>query len=480
MNTYATVVLAAGKGTRMRSTLPKVLHPLAGLPLLAHVLKAVEALPATPLLAPFATRIETHRPIVVLGHQAEQIEALFGKRCIYALQKEQLGTAHAVQAAQDAVDSLDPLPDTVLVCYGDTPLLSGELLARVLVEHLSSKATITFLTAITDEPTDYGRVVRDSSGQVREIVELKRATEEQKHIREVNSGVYCFERKWLWPTLQLLPRNAAGEFFLTDVIARASAQGRKIATVCGPLDDTMGINDRVQLAQAEQVLRRRILERHMYAGVTIVDPATTYIDDEVVIGPDTLILPGTMITGKTHIGSGCRIGPYSTIDSSTIGDRCIIRNSVLEETVFEDEVSIGPFSHCRPGAHLARGVRMGNFGEVKNSYIGAETDMHHFSYIGDATVGEHVNVGAGTITCNYDGVRKNRTIIGDRAFIGSDTMLVAPVTLGDQARTGAGSVVTKDVPPGALAVGVPARVIRRAESAPAAREDSTAESGKKE
>jgi bifunctional UDP-N-acetylglucosamine pyrophosphorylase/glucosamine-1-phosphate N-acetyltransferase len=187
-----------------------------------------------------------------------------------------------------------------------------------------------------------------------------------------------------------------------------------------------------------------------------------------------------MITGKTHIGTGCRIGPYSTIDSSTIGDHCIIRNSVLEETIFEDEVSIGPFSHCRPGAHLARGVRMGNFGEVKNSYIGAETDMHHFSYIGDATVGEHVNVGAGTITCNYDGVRKNRTVIGDGAFIGSDTMLVAPVTLGDQARTGAGSVVTKDVPPGALAVGVPARVIRRAESAPAAGEDSTAESGKKE
>jgi bifunctional UDP-N-acetylglucosamine pyrophosphorylase/glucosamine-1-phosphate N-acetyltransferase len=464
----------------MRSTLPKVLHPLAGLPLLAHVLKAVDALPATPLLAPFATRIETHRPIVVLGHQAEQIEAIFGKRCIYALQKEQLGTAHAVLVAQDAVDSLDPLPDTVLVCYGDTPLLSGELLARVLVEHLTSKATVTFLTAIADEPTDYGRVVRDSGGQVREIVELKRATEEQKRIREVNSGVYCFEREWLWPTLQLLPRNAAGEFFLTDVVAHASAQGRKIATVCGTLEDTMGINDRVQLAQAEQLLRRRILERHMYAGVTIVDPATTYIDDEVVIGPDTLILPGTMITGKTHIGTGCRIGPYSTIDSSTIGDRCIIRNSVLEETVFEDEVSIGPFSHCRPGAHLARGVRIGNFGEVKNSYIGAETDMHHFSYIGDATVGEHVNVGAGTITCNYDGVRKNRTVIGDGAFIGSDTMLVAPVTLGDQARTGAGSVVTKDVPPGALAVGVPARVIRRAESAPAAGEDSTAESGKKE
>lgn len=480
MNTYATVVLAAGKGTRMRSTLPKVLHPLAGLPLLAHVLNAVEALPATPLLAPFATRLETHRPIVVLGPQTEQVEALFGKRCIYAWQKEQLGTANAVLAAQDAVDSLDPLPDTVLVCYGDTPLISADLLARVLVEHLTSKATITFLTAITDEPTDYGRVVRDGSGQVREIVELKRATEEQKRIREVNSGVYCFDRKWLWPTLQLLPRNAAGEFFLTDVIACASVQGRKIATVSGPLEDTIGINDRVQLAEAEQLLRRRILERHMYAGVTIIDPATTYIDDAVEIGPDTVILPGTMITGKTHIGTGCRIGPYATIDSSTIGDRCVIRNSVLEETVFEDEVSIGPFSHCRPGAHLARGVRMGNFGEVKNSYIGAETDMHHFSYIGDATLGAYVNVGAGTITCNYDGVRKNRTVIGEGAFIGSDTMLVAPVTVGEQARTGAGSVVTKDVPPGVLAVGVPARIRQQTKPAPPVEEDSTTESGKKE
>ena len=367
MNTYATVVLAAGKGTRMRSTLPKVLHPLAGLPLLAHVLNAIDAIPITPLLTSYAASLTTYPPIVVLGHQAGQVEAIFGDRCLYALQKEQLGTAHALLAAWDAVDSLHPLPDTVLVCYGDTPLMSSDLLARVLVKHIESHATITFLTAITNEPTDYGRVVRDTHGRVREIVELKRATEEQKRIREVNSGVYCFDREWLWPVLQALPRNAGGEFFLTDLIASASAQGREIATVDGPLDETMGINDRVQLASAEQLLRRRILERHMYAGVTISDPATTYISAEVVIGSDTIILPGTMITGRTHIGSECRIGPYSTIDTSTIGDRCVVRNSVLEETIFEDEVSIGPFSHCRPGAYLARGVRMGNFGEVKNS-----------------------------------------------------------------------------------------------------------------
>src|SRR5579875_2998509 len=480
MNIYATVVLAAGKGTRMRSTLPKVLHPLVGSPLLTHVLKAIEAIPSTPSLLSLRTAVSTYRPIVVYGPATTQIQSVFGERCLYAWQQEQLGTGHAVLSARPVVDALDPEPDIVLVCYGDTPLVRSEVLANLLVEHITRRATVTFLTAYNEQPNDFGRVVRDSAGRVREIVEVKRASEEQKRIQEVNSGVYCFDRAWLWPALQALPRNASGEYYLTDLVGIASSQGRVIATVTGTFDETVGINERVQLAQAEQLLRRRILERHMYAGVTIVDPATTYIDDEVVIGPDTLILPGTMITGKTHIGTGCRIGPYSTIDSSTIGDRCIIRNSVLEETVFEDEVSIGPFSHCRPGAHLARGVRIGNFGEVKNSYIGAETDMHHFSYIGDATVGEHVNVGAGTITCNYDGVRKNRTIIGDGAFIGSDTMLVAPVTLGDQARTGAGSVVTKDVPPGALAVGVPARVIRRAESAPAAGEDSTAESGKKE
>jgi bifunctional UDP-N-acetylglucosamine pyrophosphorylase/glucosamine-1-phosphate N-acetyltransferase len=295
---------------------------------------------------------------------------------------------------------------------------------------------------------------------VREIVEVKRATEEQKRIREINSGVYCFERNWLWSALQALPRNAAGEYYLTDLVGMASAQGCTIATVNGSFDETIGINDRVQLATVEHLLRRRVLERHMYAGVTIIDPATTYIDADVEIGTDTVILPATMITGKTRIGSACRIGPGTTIDQSILGDDCIVRNSVLEETTFEDGVRIGPFSHCRPGAYLARDVRMGNFGEVKNSYIGAETDMHHFSYIGDATVGEHVNIAAGTITCNYDGVQKNHTHIGDGAFIGSDTMLVAPVTVGEYAVTGAGSVVNRDVPPGAVVVGVPARVLR--------------------
>jgi bifunctional UDP-N-acetylglucosamine pyrophosphorylase/glucosamine-1-phosphate N-acetyltransferase len=478
MNTYATVILAAGKGTRMRSTLSKLLHPLAGQPLLAHVLTAVEAIPATSKFSSWHDNLSTSRPIVVLGHESEQILSVFGDRCQYAMQHEQLGTGHAVLAAQQAVDTLDPLPDTVLVCYGDTPLLSSEILAQVLVEHVSQRATITFLTAHADPSSDYGRVVRDAHGYVREIVEVKRATPEQLRLQEVNSGVYCFERAWLWETLSTLPRNAAGEYYLTDLIAIAGAQDRSIATVSGALDETLGINNRVQLAEAEQVMRRRILERHMYAGVTIIDPATTYIENEVQIGADTVLLPGTMITGKTTIGSWCRIGPGTTIDQSSLGDRCAVRNSSLEETVLEDEVSIGPFSHCRPGAHLARGVRMGNFGEIKNSYVGAGVDVHHFSYLGDATIGEHVNIGAGTITSNYNGITKEKyhTTIGAGAFIGCDTILVPPVTVGEHAMTGASSLVNKDVPPHALVYGVPARLAR---TLPVSDEEAI-EDGKKE
>ncbi len=469
MDTYAAVVLAAGKGTRMRSTLPKVLHRLAGLPLLAHVLNAIESISSASAFVPLQTTVTGHRPIVVLGHEAEQVETVFGTRCHYALQEEQSGTGHAVLVAEKVVNELNPVPETILVCYGDAPLLSGEILARVLFEHLSNQAKLTFLTAIAEQPSDFGRVVRDAHGQVREIVEVKRATEEQKRIIEVNSGVYCFDTSWLWPNLRALPRNASGEYYLTDLVGIASTQGCKIVTVSGALEETIGVNDRVQLAAVERLLRLRVLERLMYEGVTIIDPASTYIDADVEVGPDTVILPATMITGRTRIGSMCRIGPGTTIDQSVLGNGCIVRNSVLEETTLEDGVRIGPFSHCRPVAHLARNVRMGNFGEVKNSYIGAETDMHHFSYVGDATVGEHVNIGAGTITCNYDGVKKNRTTIGDGASIGSDTMLVAPVTIGEHAITGAGSVVNRDVPAGAVVVGVPAHVLRMPQSSDSSR-----------
>src|SRR6266568_4013703 len=429
MDTYANVLLAAGKGGRMRSALPKVLHPLVGVPMLAHVLKAIEAIPSTSTFAPLvATTTAARRPIVVLGYEAAQVEAVFGERCLYAMQEQQLGTGHAVLAAREVVDALDPLPQTVLVCYGDTPLVSSEVLAHVLVEHLASRATVTFMTTVTDQPSDFGRVVRDADGQVSEIIKLELATEEQRSIREVNSGVYC----------------------------------------------------RVQLADAERVLRRRILDRHMYAGVTIIDPATTYVDEGVEIGMDTIILPGTMITGNTRIGSECRIGPGTSIHESTIGDRCKVRNSIVEESTFEDDVRFGPWSRCRNGTYLARGVGIGNFGEIRGSFLGPKTEMYHFSFIGDATIGEHVNIGAGAITCNYDGVRKNSTVIGDGAFIGSDTMLVAPVTIGEGAKTGAGSVVRHDVPPGAVVVGVPARILHMRTPQPQPDESPTTEGSEKE
>ena len=475
-NTYVAVVLAAGKGTRMRSNLPKVLHQVAGLPLMAHVLNALDDIPTAAAFVELRATLESHRPVVVVGYGAEHVAALFGQRCHYALQEEQLGTGHAVLMVREEVEALQPVPDTVLVCYGDTPLVSSEVLAKLLAEHRQRQATVTFLTGIANLPSDYGRVVRDEQGRVREIVEVKRATPEHLQGREVNSGVYCFERTWLWSELERLPRNPTGEYYLTDLIGIAGAQGWVVATVTGSLDETVGINNRVQLAEVEQLVRRRILEKHMLAGVTIIDPGSTYISAGVEIGMDTIILPGTTLSGPTRIGSNCRIGPYSTIEHSVIGDGCIVRQSVLEETTFEENVSIGPFGHCRPGAYLARGVRLGNFGEVKNSYIGPETDMHHFGYVGDATLGEKVNVGAGAITCNYDGVRKNRTIIGNGASIGSDTMLVAPVTIGEHAITGAGSVVKHDVPAGAVVAGVPARLLHVAQAV----DTSSAEGSKKE
>lgn len=477
MDTYATVVLAAGKGTRMHSALPKVLHPLAGVPLLAHVLKAVEAIPSSSAFAPLATTTTTHRPIVVLGYEAAQIEAMVGKRYLYVMQEEQLGTGHAVLAAQGVVDALDPPPQAVLVCYGDNPLVTRETLARVLIEHFRQRATVTFFTAIMEHPSEFGRVVlRDASGRVHEIVEKERANEEQKRGREINSGVYCFDRSWLWTALHGLPQHANGEYYLTDLIHVASSQGLEIATVSGTVEESIGVNDRVELAAAEQVLRRRILERHMYAGVTIIDPAITYIDEGVTIGVDTVILPGTMITGKSRIGSECRIGPETTIDQSVIGDRCIVRNSIVEESTLEDDVRLGPWSRCRNSSHLAHGVGIGNFVEIARSSLGSKTEMNHFGFVGDATIGEHVNIGAGVVTVNYDGKLKHRTTIGKGAFIGCDTMLIAPVEVGDGAITGAGAVVNKDVPARVLVVGVPARVLRKVQIG----ENSMAEDNKKE
>ncbi len=444
----AGIVLAAGKGTRMKSQTPKVLHPLLGQPMLAYALQAMQEATGS-------------KPVVVVGHAAEEVQAAFSGQAEFALQDPPLGTGHAVQAAQAAV------PESVrwvLVSNGDMPLLTADTLRGLLEAQQSHDGPITMLTVEVDAPRGFGRVVRFPDGRVQAIVEEADATEEQKRIRELNVGAYCFDAAWLWASLPKLPLSPKGEYYLTDLVGLAVAEGRSVQAL--RLEDpteAIGVNTRVHLAEAAAALQRRINRGLMESGVTLIDPDRTYIEPTVRIGRDTVVWPDCYLRGTTEIGEGCEIGPNAYILDTRIGNACRVFASVLEYAVLEDHVDIGPFGHLRKGAHLAEGVHMGNFGEVKNSYLGPGVKMGHFSYIGDATIAEEVNIGAGTITCNYDGERKHPTKIGKGAFIGSDTMLVAPLEIGEGARTGAGAVVTKNVPPYSLAVGVPARVIRKLE-----------------
>jgi bifunctional UDP-N-acetylglucosamine pyrophosphorylase/glucosamine-1-phosphate N-acetyltransferase len=448
----AAVILAAGYGTRMKSTLPKVLHPVAGRPMIDWCVRAAQA-------------ASERRPLVVVGHGREQVIQTLGARCEFVEQSQLLGTAHALQQAAPLLWPMRVTggrgPRAVLVTYGDMPQLRAEtlqaLVARFAAEQTASAAAFAMLTIVRDDPQGFGRVVRNESGAIQAIVEEVDCTPEQRGIRELNVGIYCFDGDWLRDNLFRVERSRKGEFYLTDLVALAAQQGRPVVTIPAPADEVDGINTRVHLAQAEAVLRRRIAERLMLAGVTIVDPATTYIDESVAVGADTVILPGTFLLGATQIGAGARIGPHSQIVDSSIGDRCMVSWSVVEQARMEAGSEVGPFGHLRKGAHLGPGVHMGNFGEVKNSYLGSGSKMGHFSYIGDAQIGENVNIGAGTITCNFDGAHKHKTTIGNDVFIGSDTMLVAPLTIGEGARTGAGSVVTHDVPAQGLVYGVPAR-----------------------
>ena len=451
--TVAAVILAAGHGTRMKSKLPKFLHPLAGRPLIEWSLQAVDGL-------------SDLRPVVVVGYTREQVRDLLGERVDYSVQEELLGTGHALMQAKER---LYQRADQILVLYSDMPLLRPQTLRKLTqlrsdpTQQQRLPTVLSMLTVEREEAQGFGRVVRDENGVVRKIVEEVDCTPEEAAIRELNPGVYCFDAQWLWENLSLLTPSPNGEYYLTDMVGIVADQGGRIETVAASPDEAYGINDRSHLAVAARALRQRINEEHMLAGVTLFDPASTYIDACVTIGQDSVIYPGTHLQGRTTIGADCQIGPGSRIIDSSIGDACRVEYSVIEQARMERGSGIGPFGHLRPGAHLGEDVHMGNFGEVKNSYLGPGVKMGHFSYIGDATVGENVNVGAGAITCNFDGVSKNATILGDDVFLGSDTLLVAPVTLGARARTGAGSVVTRDVEEDALVYGVPARPARAVE-----------------
>ncbi len=440
------IILAAGKGTRMKSSLPKVLHPLLGRPMLRYALQAMH-------------EATGQKPVVVVGHEAERVRAVFAEQAEFAEQSPPLGTGDAVRAAQAAVPAG---ARWVLVSNGDMPLLRADTFRRLLAAQQRHKGPITMLTAVMDPPRDYGRVLRFPDGRVEAIVEVAHATEEQRRIPELNVGAYCFDAAWLWQALPRLPLSPKGEYYLTDLVGLAVAEGLSVQALT--LEDpaeALGVNTRSHLAEVAAVMQRRVNETLMAAGVTLIDPARTYVEPSVQVGRDTVIWPDCYLLGHTVVGEGCEIGPNAYLRDTQVGNHCRIFASVLEYAVVEDHVDIGPFGHLRKGAHLAEGVHMGNFGEVKNSYLGRGVKMGHFSYIGDATIAEEVNIGAGTITCNYDGERKHPTKIGAHAFIGSDTMLVAPLEIGEGARTGAGAVVTKDIPPYSLAVGVPARVIRK-------------------
>ena len=440
------VLLAAGQGTRMKSRLLKVLHPVCGKPMLAYALE----------VASFAS---TEKPVVVIGRDGQALRDFLGDSATCVLQDPPLGTGHALQQAEA---SLLDQTDLVLVTYADMPLLRPETLVGLVEAQKKNSGPITMLTVIAADPRGFGRVIRTPQGQVQAIVEDAAATPEQLSIQELNVGAYCFSAAWLWQALHQIPLSKKGEYYLTDTVALAVKAGLPVqALVSQDLTESIGINTRVHLAEAEAAMRARINRAHMLAGVTIVNPAATYIDPDVTIGPDTVIWPNTYLHGKTVIGAGCTIGPNTIAEDTTVGDGCVILAAVMEKAIVDDNVSIGPFARLRKGAHLCQGVHLGNFGEVKDSTLGPGTKMGHFSYIGNATIAADVNIGAGTITCNYDGVHKNPTEIGEGAFIGSDTMLVAPVKIGAHARTGAGAVVTKDVEPNTLVVGVPARPIRK-------------------
>lgn len=438
MSNIFAVILAAGQGTRMKSKLYKVLHPVCGKPMVQHVVDHIQTL-------------DVNRIVTVVGHGAEKVQQQLGDKSEYVLQAEQLGTAHAVQQAEGILGNEE---GTTLVVCGDTPLIRPETMQALFEHHQAKKAKATILTAIAENPTGYGRILRSENGQVEQIVEQKDASAAQQLVKEINTGTYCFDNKLLFETLKLVKNdNAQGEYYLPDVIEILQKQGDIVeAYVTDDFEETLGVNDRVALSQAETLMRARINEKHMRNGVTIIHPETTYISAEAVIGSDTVIQPDCMIEGATVIGEDCNIGPNTQIADSRIGDRTTVHSSVVRESAIAEDTAIGPFAHIRPLSDIGSHVKIGNFVEVKKSKLGNDTKVSHLSYIGDAEIGSNVNVGCGSITVNYDGKNKFKTIIEDDVFVGCNTNLVAPVKVGKGSFIAAGSTITKEVPEDALAI----------------------------
>jgi bifunctional UDP-N-acetylglucosamine pyrophosphorylase / glucosamine-1-phosphate N-acetyltransferase len=453
----AAVILAAGLGTRMRSRVPKVLHPLCGRPMLAYVLDAWDAVASGHAVATGNAAPEHAPATVVYSPATEGLREVVGDRASFALQAEPRGTGDAVAAALAA---LPDDVDEVLVLSGDVPLVLADQLAAVLEQRRLDDAAIALASVFAADPGQLGRVVRGDFGTVERIVEARDASAEDLETNEINAGLYAFDARWLRRRIgDLQPSKTNRELYLTDLVAFAREDGRIVSAVGFDDDGTFdGINDRSQLAQAEWTLRVRINEAHMRAGVTMRDPSTVYLDWSVRLGPDSVIEPGVIVRGESSVGEGSVIGPGTTIVDSTIGSGTTVWASVVEGSEVGDDVRIGPFAHLRSGTRVERGAEVGNYAELKNTRLGEGVKQHHVSYLGDADLGAGTNVGAGTITANFDGRRKHRTTVGPGAFLGVDTMLVAPITVGEGAKTGAGAVVTRDVPPGKLAIGVPARI----------------------
>ena len=448
MNDIYCVILGAGEGTRMKSCLPKVLHKAAGKELISHVIDCMNK------------SAKMQKLIVVVGSGSDLvIEHLKKYNADYVFQKERLGSAHALLQAKNKLKNLD---GQLIVMCGDTPLIKSSTIKDLLKYHIKNKNSATVLSGMVNNPFGYGRILRNSNGSVVCIVEEKSATKEEKNIKEINSGIYCFDLKVLWKALNKVDnKNNKKEYYLTDVIEILNKDGYKTdAVALTNEEEILGVNDRKQLAVAERILRERKNNELMENGVTIIDPKTTYIDSDVVIEQDTVIKPDTFIEGKTKIGKNCVIGPDTTITSSVIKENVFITYSYIEESEIENGVKIGPFAHIRPKSILKENVKVGNFSEVKKSVVKYGSKINHLSYIGDATIGKNVNIGAGTITCNYDGKNKFKTIINDDVFVGSNVNLVAPVNIGKKVLIAAGSTITDNVSPNKLTIARARQIVK--------------------